>query len=74
MSDYIILVVRMQCNTMNSQLLYPGSPYSPRPLILFSYNFREERISILMASVDIEIEHENINMNKMLPLINDEGQ
>ena len=33
----------------------------------------EEEYPILMASFDIEADHENIIVNKMLPLINEEG-
>lgn len=59
---------------MNSQLLYPSSPYSLGPLIYYvTITLESKGYPILMASFDIETDHENIIMNKILPMINDEG-
>jgi hypothetical protein len=35
---------------------------------------QDKEYPILMASFDIEADHDNIIMNKILPLINEEGQ
>ena len=53
------------------KLLYSFTIYQKIKRVTITLENEEYRI--LMASFDIEADHENIIVNKILPMINDEG-